>query len=204
MIRLNQVFKTFLILFVSIIICFKSHSDTLKTQNDLVVLGKNEAPIKIKIFSSLTCPHCADFHINVVPKIKKEYVDPGKVQLIFIDFPLDQAAFDASKLLHCLDQKKQITFLDKIYENQSQWTSGKDLSEINNNLKEIVKVLGINSKEFDKCLNNDTIIDQIINGRINAIQKYSINSTPTIIINEKKLKGSASFNNIKKKIEKLI
>tara|TARA_B100000745_G_C20115295_1_gene381799 strand:- start:618 stop:1232 length:615 start_codon:yes stop_codon:yes gene_type:complete len=204
MIRLNQVFKIFLILFVSIIICFKSHSDTLKTQNDLVVLGKNEAPIKIKIFSSLTCPHCADFHINVVPKIKKEYVDPGKVQLIFIDFPLDQAAFDASKLLHCLDQKKQITFLDKIYENQSQWTSGKNLSEINNNLKEIVKVLGINSKEFDKCLNNDTIIDQIINGRINAIQKYSINSTPTIIINEKKLEGSANFRNIKKKIEKLI
>ena len=199
MIRLNQVFKIFLILFVSIIICFKSHSDTLKTQNDLVVLGKNEAPIKIKIFSSLTCPHCADFHINVVPKIKKEYVDPGKVQLIFIDFPLDQAAFDASKLLHCLDQKKQITFLDKIYENQSQWTSGKNLSEINNNLKEIVKVLGINSKEFDKCLNNDTIIDQIINGRINAIQKYSINSTPTIIINEKKLEGSANFRNIKKK-----
>ena len=204
MIRLNQVFKIFLILFVSIIICFKSHSDTLKTQNDLVVLGINEAPIKIKIFSSLTCPHCADFHINVVPKIKKEYVDPGKVQLIFIDFPLDQAAFDASKLLHCLDQKKQITFLDKIYENQSQWTSGKNLSEINNNLKEIVKVLGINSKEFDKCLNNDTIIDQIINGRINAIQKYSINSTPTIIINEKKLEGSANFRNIKKKIEKLI
>ena len=204
MIRLNQVFKIFLILFVSIIICFKSHSDTLKTQNDLVVLGKNEAPIKIKIFSSLTCPHCANFHINVVPKIKKEYVDPGKVQLIFIDFPLDQAAFNASKLLHCLDQKKQITFLDKIYENQSQWNSGQNLSEINNNLKEIVKVLGINSKEFDKCLNNDIIVDQIINGRIDAIQKYSINSTPTIIINEKKLEGSANFKNIKKKIEKLI
>jgi len=204
MISLNQVFKIFLIFFVSIIICFKSHSDTLKTQNDLVVLGKNEAPIKIKIFSSLTCPHCANFHINVVPKIKKEYVDPGKVQLIFIDFPLDQAAFDASKLLHCLDQKKQITFLDKIYENQSQWTSGKNLSEINNNLKAIVKVLGINSKEFDKCLNNDIIVDQIINDRIDAIQKYSINSTPTIIINEKKLEGSANFRNIKKKIEKLI
>ena len=204
MIRLNQVFKIFLILFISIIICFKSHSDTLKTQNDLVVLGKNEAPIKIKIFSSLTCPHCADFHINVLPKIKKEYVDLGKVQLIFIDFPLDQAAFDASKLLHCLDQKKQITFLDKIYENQSQWTSGKNLSEINNNLKAIVKVLGINSKEFDKCLNNDTIIDQIINAKIDGIQKYSINATPTIIINEKKLEGSANFRNIKKKIEKLI
>jgi len=207
MIRSNLNIKFFFIIKVILIylfFCLKSYSDNIATNSSFVVLGQDKAPVKIKIFSSLTCPHCANFHINVVPEIKKEYIKTGKVQLIFIDFPLDQAAFDASKLLHCLDQKKQITFLDKIYENQSQWTSGKNLSEINNNLKEIVKVLGINSKEFDKCLNNDTIIDQIINGRINAIQKYSINSTPTIIINEKKLEGSASFKNIKKKIEKLI
>ena len=126
------------------------------------------------------------------------------MQLIFIDFPLDQIALNASKLLHCLEQKKQITFLDNIYENQSQWTSGLDLNEVNNNLKEIVKILGINSIEFDKCLNNEVIEDKILSDRINGHQKYSINSTPTIIINEKKLKGSATFENIKKKIEKLI
>ena len=179
-------------------------NNDIKTEDTILKIGSADSKITIKVFSSLTCPHCADFHIKVVPKIKEKYIENGTVQLIFIDFPLDQAAFDASKLLYCLDQKKQIAFLDKIYENQSQWTSGKNLSEINNNLKEIAKVLGINSKEFDKCLNNDTIIDQIINGRIDAIQKYSINSTPTIIINEKKLEGSANFRNIKKKIEKLI
>ena len=79
-------------------------------QNNLVVVGSNDAVVKIKVFSSLTCSHCANFHIKVVSKIKKNYVESGKVQLIFIDFPLDQAAFNASKLLHCLDQKKQITF----------------------------------------------------------------------------------------------
>ena len=192
------------VLFVYFIICLKSYADTKKTLSDLVVLGVDNAPVKIKIFSSLTCPHCASFHIKIVPEIKRNYVDSGKVQLIFIDFPLDQAAFNASKLLHCLDQKKQITFLDTIYENQNEWTAGSNIDEINNNLKKIVQILGINSTEFDKCLNNEVIEDKILNGRIDGHQKYSINSTPTIIINEKKLEGSVSFKNIKKKIEKLI
>jgi protein-disulfide isomerase len=171
---------------------------------NIVTLGSNDAQVKIKIFSSLTCPHCASFHTKVVPEIKKNYVDAGKVQLIFIDFPLDQAAFNASKLLHCLDQKKQIAFLDTIYEKQEVWTVGSTINEINDNLKKIVKDLGINSSHFEKCLNNEVISDKILNARINGQQKYSINSTPTIVINEKKLDGSANFKNIKKKIEKII
>ena len=103
-----------------------------------------------------------------------------------------------------LDQKKQITFLDTIYENQNEWTTGSNIDEINNNLKKIVKTLGISSTHFDKCLNDDVIGDNILSGRIDGQQKYSINSTPTIIINEKKLEGSVSFENIKKRIEKLI
>ena len=168
----------------------------------MVVIGSYDAIVKIKVFSSLTCPHCANFHIKVVPKIKKEYVESGKVQLIFIDFPLDQAAFNASKLLHCLDQKKQIKFLDIIYETQSKWTNGSNISDINNNLKKIVKNLGISSIQFDKCLIDELVSDKILINRIEANKKYSINSTPTIIINEKKLEGSASFKNIKKKNRK--
>ena len=124
--------------------------------------------------------------------------------MIFIDFPLDKASFNASKLLHCLDKKKQIIFLDTIYEGQSEWTVGSNINEINDNLRKIVKNLGINSARFDKCLSNEVISNKILEGRIDGHQKYSINSTPTIIINEKKFKGSASFKNIKKKIEKLI
>ena len=207
MIKLNINFKIFFLIkifIIYLILNLESYAENTKIQNDLIVLGENKAPVKIKIFSSLTCPHCANFHINVVPEIKKEYIDSGKVQLIFIDFPLDEVAFNASKLLYCLDQKKQITFLDKIYENQSQWTSGSNLNEINNNLKGIVKILGISSIEFDKCINDDIIGDKILNSRIDGQEKYSINSTPTIIINEKKLEGSASFKNIKKKIDKII
>jgi len=207
MIRSNLNIKSFFlikVILIYLIFCLKSYSDNINLQSNLVVLGSDKAPVKIKIFSSLTCPHCANFHINVVSEIKKKYIETKKVQLIFIDFPLDQVAFNASKLLHCLDKKKQITFLDTIYETQNKWTRGSSINGINKNLKKIVKNLGISSARFDKCLINEVISDKILSGRIDASQKYSINSTPTIIINEKKLEGSASFKNIKKKIEKLI
>jgi len=200
-IKLLFLIKAFIIF---LIISLKSYAGDSKIQKDLVVVGPDDAVVKIKIFSSLTCPHCANFHIEVVPEIIKKYVEFGKVQLIFIDFPLDQAAFNASKLLHCLDQKKQIKFLDTIYKDQKEWTDGSGINEINNNLKKIVENLGINSARFEKCLNNEVISNKILEGRIDGHQKYSINSTPTIIINEKKLEGSASFKNIKKKIENLI
>ena len=188
------------------IICFvftlNSFADNSSTKNNLIVIGSDSAEIKIKIFSSLTCPHCANFHINVVPKIKEKYVRSGKVQLIFIDFPLDQAAFNASKLLHCLEEKKQILFLDTIYENQNKWTTGSEIKEINDNLEKIVKNLGINKIQFNKCLNDEMISDKILNGRIDGNKKYSISSTPTIIINEKKFEGDANFKNIEKKNRK--
>ena len=207
MIKSNLNLKLFLLIKICIIyliICLESYADDSSAQKNMVVIGSDDASVKIKVFSSLTCPHCANFHIKVVSEIKKEYIKSGKVQLIFIDFPLDQAAFNASKLLHCLDKKKQITFLDTIYETQNVWTNGSNIDDINKNLKKIVKNLGISSVQFDKCLIDEVISDKILNDRIEANKKYSINSTPTIIINEKKLEGSASFKNIKKKIEKLI
>ena len=191
-----------IILFFTIL-SVKSYSDNSEKNDSLIVLGSDTAIVKIKVFSSLTCPHCANFHTKVVPEIKREYIDAGKVQLIFIDFPLDQAAFNASKILHCLDKTQQITFLDIIYEKQIQWTNGSNMDDINKNLKKIVKNLGINSSEFDECLNNEVIADKILNERIEAHQKYTINSTPTIIINEKKFEDSASFENIKKKNRKV-
>ena len=206
MIKTNLNYKLFFLLkiFLFFIFCFKLLADDIKKYNKMVVIGSDTAPIKIKIFSSFTCPHCADFHTEVIPKIKEKYINSGKVQIIHVDFPLDQASFNASKLLHCTEQKDQILFLDKIYEDQIKWASGSSIEQINENLKKIAQNLGINEVKFNKCLNNEKISDKILNSRIDAHKKYSINSTPTIVINEKKLEGSASFKNISKKIEKLI
>ena len=192
------------ILFIYLSFLLSSYAGELNTQKNLVSIGKDDAPVEIKIYSSLTCPHCADFHINVLPKIKSKYVEAGKVKLILIDFPLDELAFNASKLLHCVDTKDQISYLDTIYETQSEWTSGTSISEINDNLRNIVQNFGVNQEKFDKCLNNQKVEDRILEGRIYGQKRYSIESTPTIVINDKKLNTEASFKNIEKKIEKLI
>ena len=186
------------IIFIYFFLCLKAYS------GDFTKLGSDEAKVKIKIFSSLTCPHCANFHKNIVPKIKKEYIENGLVQLIFIDFPLDHAALNASKLLNCLDSDKQNDFLDKVYEKQNKWTEASNIVGINENLKKLFKELGINISNFDKCLNNEEIENKILNARIDAQKKYSINATPTIIINEEKFDKELSYKNIKKVIDKII
>ena len=201
---INKKVFLFKIIFFYLILSLKSYSDDLNKNDQFIVLGQDNALVKIKIFSSFTCPHCAKFHFNIIPKIKKDFVDTGKVQIIFIDFPLDQAAFNASKILHCADKEKQINLMDLIYEKQEKWTSGTNIDDINKNLKSLVKDQGISSDKFEKCLINDDVMDKILNGRIDAMQKYTIKATPTIVINEKKFEDSVNFKNIKKKIEKLI
>ena len=200
----SNIFLFFKFFIIFVILVSKTYAEDTKLKKNLITLGLENAPVKIKIFSSFTCPHCADFHFNIIPKIKEKYINNGKVQLIFIDFPLDQAAFNASKLLHCIEKKEQINFMDTIYESQKKWANESNIEDINKNLKKIVKNLGISSSQFDTCLIDDVISDKILNLRIEAHKEYSIDSTPTIVINEKKLKGSASLNNIIKRIEKII
>ena len=171
---------------------------------NLISIGKDSAPVKIKIYSSLTCPHCANFHLNVLPKIQEKYVKTGKVKVIFIDFPLDLAALNASKILHCVEKNKQILIMNLIYEKQSQWAVGSNIEEINNGLREIVTTTGINLDKINKCFFDENIENELLNARIEGHKKYSISSTPTIIINEKKLNGSNSFENIEKEIKKNI
>ena len=205
--KTNLNLKLFFFLKVFLLYIFfinNSNADNLKKENSLIVLGSEDAAVKVKIFSSFTCPHCASFHLNVVSKLKEDYINSGKVQLIFIDFPLDQAAFNASKILHCLASKERMIFMDTIYNNQSQWTVGSNINQINNNLKKIVKDLGINSNQFDECLKNKIIENKVLNGRIDAHKEYSITATPTVVINNKKIEDNLNLNDIIKKIEKLI
>ena len=176
-----------------------------KIKNNSILFGKENAPVKIKVFSSLTCPHCANFHINILPKIKEKYIDSGQVQVLHIDFPLDLATLNAGKLLHCInDNEKQIQILEKIYQNQNVWTLGNGINDINENLINLFNDFEKNTSKLNKCLNNEDIEEIILENRIDAQKKYNLEATPTIIINEKKFEGSVNFKNIDKIIEKLI
>ena len=166
--------------------------------------GNETAKIKIYTYSSLTCPHCANFHINIYPLLKKDYVDKGIAKIYFKHFPLDLAALNAAKILQCVNEEKRIAFLDHLYKTQEVWVKGETIVEINNNLKKSAEKFGFNKDDFEKCLNLENVENLILNSRIDAVKNFKIKSTPTVIINDKKFEETLNYKNLKKAIEKLI
>jgi len=166
--------------------------------------GNENAKVKIFIFESLTCPHCADFHKNIYPSLKSDFIDKGLVQIYFKSFPLDLAGLNASKITHCLNNDKRLVFLHHLYKTQNQWLKGEKIEDINNNLKKALDDFGIKNIDFQKCIKDEEIENLILNERIKAAKKYKIQSTPTVVINEKKFDKPLNYKNLKKAIEKLI
>ena len=164
--------------------------------------GNPDAKIKLIVYESLTCSHCADFHKKVYPDLKKEFIDKGIVKIEFRNFPLDMAALNGSKIAHCKNDGKP-NILHFLFNNQNMWVKGETVDELNLNLEKIVNKenFRINVK---KCLNNKKVEDHILEDRIDAVKKFKVNSTPTIIINDKKFEKPLNFKNLKKSIEKLI
>ena len=167
-----------------------------------IVEGDLNAKIKIIVYESLTCSHCANFHKDVYPELKNEFIDTGLASIEFRNFPLDMAAFNAAKIAHCKNDGNS-EILHFLYANQSKWVKGKDLSEFNQNLRDLVKDQNFNIN-IDKCLNNKEMEDHILSDRIEGVKEFQINSTPTIIINNKKFEKSLTFKNLKKYLQKMI
>ena len=173
-------------------------------KDDFPYYGKldPEPKIVIKVFSSLTCPHCADFHLNVMPKLLEKYVLSEKVLIKLMDFPLDLSGLKAAQIQKCLPLETQKSYLDEIYKTQPQWTTAKTLKELESNIEKITSKLGLQGKDFQDCLKNKKNEDAVLQNRIKAQSKYEIDATPTLIINEKKFKGSTK--ELEKYIDKLL
>ena len=167
-----------------------------------IVSGNQNAKITIIAYESLTCSHCANFHKDVYPSLKKDFIDTGLVKIEFRHFPLDIAALNASKISLC-KQDQSLEILEKLYSNQQAWIKGKEIEEVNNNLKEFLKKAGFDI-DFEKCINNKEIEDYVLNDRIEGTKNFKVNSTPTIIINNEKFEKSLNYKNLKKTLEKLI
>ena len=180
---------------------FSSVSNTSAEVNR-IISGKENAKISIIAYESLTCSHCASFHEDVYPQLKKDYLDTGLAKIEFRHFPLDVAALNASKIVQC-NQGQSLEILNSLYSNQQAWVKGNTVKEINNNLKKFIEKEGFNLN-FEKCVNDKEIQDFVLNDRIEAQEKFKINSTPTVIINNKKFKKSLNYENLKKSLEKLI
>ena len=191
--------KTILVIFYIIFFSTYVFSDT---KINPIYEGNPDAKIELIIYESLTCGHCADFHKNVYPDLKKNFIDKGYVKIEFRNFPLDIAALNASKIAHCKNDGKP-DILHFLFENQELWAKGSKIEDINSNLKKILdtKKYGIN---IDKCIDNKKVEDHILEDRINAVKKFKLNATPTLIINNKKFDKPLNYKNLKKTLEKLI
>ena len=178
---------------------------SVNAENRILSIGDSDAKITVKVFSSLTCPHCANFHKNIFENLKKEYIDKGVVKFEHHGFPLDLAALNAEIIVRCHEGKnKSFQLLGEIYKKQNQWAVGSDINPINESIKKIGSDSGLNNDKMDSCLKNENTQDQILNERIEAQKNYKIQSTPTIYINEKKYDGEHKYKQFKKAIEKLL
>ena len=188
-------------LFLFLILIF-GLSTSANAEIKRIVSGNQNAKITIIAYESLTCSHCANFHKDVYPSLKKDFIDTGLVKIEFRHFPLDIAALNASKISLC-KQDQSLEILEKLYSNQQAWIKGEGIEEVNNNLKEFLKKAGFDI-DFEKCINNKEIEDYVLNDRIEGTKNFKVNSTPTIIINNEKFEKSLNYKNLKKTLEKLI
>ena len=187
-------------IFLIVLICF-GFIINVNAEIKRIVSGQENVKITIIAYESLTCSHCANFHKDIYPLLKKNYIDTGLAKIEFRHFPLDIAALNAAKISQC-NQNQSFKILESLYSNQQAWVKGNSIDEINNNLKEFINNQGFNIN-FEKCINDKKIEDFILNDRIEAAKKFKINSTPTIIINNKKFEKSLNYKNLKS-LEKLI
>ena len=164
--------------------------------------GDKSAKVIIIAYESLTCSHCADFHKNVYPSLKKDFIDKGLVKIEFRHFPLDIAAFNASKIGQC-NNDGNADVLNILYSGQKKWAKGKTPEEATVYLKKFLKDEGVNV-DFEKCLNNKAVEDFVLNDRIDGVKKFKVNATPTIIVNDEKFEKTLNYKNLKKALEKLI
>ena len=176
---------------------------SVQAESKVLSIGSPESKVTIKVFSSLTCPHCAYFHTNVYEKLKEEYIDKDLVRFEHHAFPLDLAALNAEVIVRCQDSnKKKFELLTEMYNKQTTWAVGSDIKKINELIKKVGLDFDLSNEKMDACLKNDQVIDEILEQRIEAQKKYKIESTPTIIIDEKKYSGKVDYEQLKKTIDK--
>jgi protein-disulfide isomerase len=163
-------------------------------------LGKDDAPVTIVEYASMTCPHCAHFHETTYPELKKRYIDTGKVRFIFREFPLDPLAAGASMLARCADKEKFYPMIETLFQLQTTWAVEKPIPP----LMTIAKQAGFSEQSFNACLSDQKMLDQIQVEQKRASEKFGVNSTPTLFVNGKKQVGGVSIEDLAKVIDPLL
>lgn len=168
---------------------------------DDFAIGKADAPVQIIEYASMTCPHCADFHVNVLPTLKTDYVDTGKARIAFRDFPLDQAALAASMIARCAGPDRHGAVQDLFFARQQQWATAPDPIAA---VARLAALAGMSSDEVQACLRDEATEKAVLDQRLLAEKVFDINATPSFIINGTKHSGGMTAEEFKAVIDPLL
>jgi protein-disulfide isomerase len=164
-------------------------------------LGDPNAPVTMIEYASLTCPHCAHFHNEVLPDLKERYIETGKVRLVYRDFPLDERALMAATLAHCAGPERYFGFLDVLFQTQNGWARADDPVAA---LKKLGKLGGMSDEQMDQCLADQQLADGILQTRLDGQNQHDVRSTPTLVINDEVYAGSRSIEELSAVIDPLL
>ena len=166
----------------------------LKLTANEYTLGPADAKIVIVEYASLTCPHCAQFHTQVLPGLKKEFVETGKVRYVYRDFPLDRLALGAAMIARCAGRENFFGFIDTFYAAQGQWTGASNpLSALGN----LARLGGMSQRKLDACLKNVEVQNEILRQRLEAANEFKVQSTPTVFVDGERYGGGMSLDQVR-------
>lgn len=200
---LNKNFNLFIIflVFVCLQINYLKANELYNIKDDEFILGNIDAPITMIEYASLSCPHCAAFHVKKLPIIKEEYIDTGKVKLIFRDFPLNLPALQASMVTHCVGEELYFKYLNALFSLQRSWVK-KDGAK--DHLFKIVQNGGMTEDEFNSCLSNKELENKILTHQLEAHQQFKIKTTPSFVINGKLIEGNKPIEEFRKVFDEIL
>jgi len=195
-------FLFFTIFFVFILTPIYGESALDITEKDFVI-GNEDAKITIIEYASLSCSHCADFHVNTLETLKKEYIDTGKVKMVFRDYPFNYPALLGSMVLRCIPENYRYDYMNALFKLQPDWVNKKNKKTIQE-LYKIMQSGGMTKEEYDACIYNTELENEILEGVMEAQNQFNIKSTPSFIINGKLIEGNKSIKEFRQIIDKIL
>ena len=191
-----------LFLFISFNLYSADHS-ILKIQENDFYIGEPEAPVTIIEYASMSCSHCADFHNETLDDLKSEYIDTGKVKFVFRDFPFNYPALAGSMILSCVPEDVRYDYMNALYKLQKNWVM-RDHSKTRSELYKIMQSGGMQQDEFDACLSDINLENDILEGVMNAQREFNINRTPSFIVNGIVYSGNKNIKEFRQIIDKIL
>lgn len=175
-----------------------------RREGEDIALGKADAPVVLIEYASMTCPSCARFHNEVLPRLKSQFIETGQVKLIYRDFPLDRVALQAAQIARCVAPERYFGFLDVLFRQQEQWTAGRDPGVMVERVKQFAALAGVPRERATACAEDQAAQMRIVAGIQVAERDHKVAGTPSFVINGKRHTGSSSFEDLEKALREAL